>query len=100
MRYLKPKAQSTLEYVILLGVVVAALIAMNVYIKRSTEGKLRESTDQIGEQYDAGNTDSSYVTTTYSQQNEKTSKGGGSVTTIDSSQNKTGTENVLAWSGK
>ncbi len=97
MSYLRTKAQSTLEYVILLGVVVAALIAMNVYIKRSAEGRLRESTDQIGEQYDAGNTESTYKTVTHSSQTEVSSKGGASTTTISSNQTRTGNERVLKW---
>jgi hypothetical protein len=46
------KAQSTLEYAIIVSVVVGALLAMQVYMKRGIQGKMRESTDQIGEQFD------------------------------------------------
>jgi hypothetical protein len=52
----KIKAQSTLEYAIVIAVVVAALLAMQIYMKRGVQGKLHESADQIGEQFDAGNT--------------------------------------------
>lgn len=48
---LNKKAQSTLEYALLIGVVVAGLVAMQLYMKRGYQGKLRESSDQIGEQY-------------------------------------------------
>lgn len=48
--------QSTLEYAVIITVVVAALLAIQIYIKRSVQGKLRESTDQIGEQFFANNT--------------------------------------------
>jgi len=52
MRFrLDRRAQSTLEYALLIGVIVAGLIAMQMYLKRGYQGKLRESTDQIGEQY-------------------------------------------------
>jgi uncharacterized protein (UPF0333 family) len=89
------RGQSTLEYVILLGFVVAALIAMGVYMKRGFQGKLRESTDQVGEQYDPMHTTSDYTTTSSMTQTEVTSSGGVSTTTIsDNTQTKTGSETV------
>ena len=101
MFYTRVKGQSTLEYVILLGFVVAALIAMGVYMKRGTEGKLRESTDQIGDQYDAKNTKSEYTTVSHMKQTENVTAGGGSVIKIatpeDNIQTKTGNETVVAW---
>lgn len=57
------KGQSILEYAMIIAVVVAGLLAMNIYMRRGVEGKLRESTDNIGEQYEAGETTSNYVTT-------------------------------------
>jgi uncharacterized protein (UPF0333 family) len=52
LRYLsKKKAQTTLEYAILIGVIVAGLIAMQVYLKRGYQGKLRASADDIGQQF-------------------------------------------------
>lgn len=50
------KAQSTLEYAIITAVVVGALLAMQIYIKRGMEGRMRSSTDSIGEQFSAGST--------------------------------------------
>jgi hypothetical protein len=41
-----------LEYAVIVSVAVAALLAMNVYMKRANEGKLRESSDRLGEQFD------------------------------------------------
>jgi len=97
MLKLTRKGQSTLEYVILLGFVIAALIAMGIYMKRGVQGKLRESTDQIGEQYSAGHTTSDYTTTTDMAQNEVVSSGGVSNTTITKNQQiKTGSETVAA----
>lgn len=56
------RGQSTLEYAVVIAVVVGALVAMQYYIKRGVQGKLRESSDQIGEQYSAGNVTSKYTT--------------------------------------
>jgi uncharacterized protein (UPF0333 family) len=59
---MRRKGQSTLEYAVLIAVVVGALLAMQIYMKRGIQGKLRQSADQIGEQYSAGHTTSNYVT--------------------------------------
>ncbi|MFH1771299.1 MAG: hypothetical protein ABH872_00610 [Candidatus Omnitrophota bacterium] len=45
------KSQSTLEYALLIGVVVGALLTMQTYIKRSIQGRLVTVGDQIGDQY-------------------------------------------------
>ena len=45
------KAQSILEYTVLIMCVVAGLIAMQIYVKRSIEGRLRQASDEIGEHY-------------------------------------------------
>ena len=98
MLYTRAKGQSTLEYVILIGFVVAALIAMGVYMKRGAEGRLRESTDQIGDQYDALNTSSNYITTVSMRQTTTSTNTGASNTTIDdNTQNRTGGETVGNW---
>ena len=49
---LNRRAQSTLEYAIIIAVVMAGLWLMQNYVKRGFQGKMKESTDQIGEQYD------------------------------------------------
>lgn len=56
------KGQGTLEYAILIAVIVGALLMMQHYMKRGVQGKMRESADNIGEQYSAGNTTSTYTT--------------------------------------
>lgn len=45
------KAQSTLEYAVLVAIVVAALLSMQIYIKRGLQGGFRVSADNFGEQY-------------------------------------------------
>lgn len=50
--YLRKKAQSTAEYVIVLGLIIGAVIAMQTYVKRGLQGRVRDAvefTDQ-GEQ--------------------------------------------------
>ncbi len=48
----KRKAQSTLEYAILIVIVIGALITIQTYIKRGIQGRLRQATDDIGDQWD------------------------------------------------
>ncbi len=97
MSCLKTKAQSTLEYVILIGVVVAALIAMGIYMKRGAQGQLRQAADQIGEQYSAGLTTSNYLVTSKQTQREVLSNSGRTETQINSEQTRTGNETVKTW---
>lgn len=59
---MKRRGQSTLEYAVVIAVVLAALIAIQIYVKRGIQGKLRSSTDQIGEQYSAGKMTSTFTT--------------------------------------
>lgn len=58
----KKKGQSTLEYAVLIVIIIAALLAMNQYIKRGLQGRLKSATDDIGDQFSPGNTN--YVKTT------------------------------------
>jgi hypothetical protein len=66
------KGQSVLEYAIILSVVVAGVVAMNIYMKRASEGHLRGSADRIGEQYSADNT--IYTRVTNQPQGTKTTE--------------------------
>lgn len=52
-------AQATLEYVLVIGVVAAAIIAILIFVSRGFQGNLRVQADQMGEQYAPGgmNTD-------------------------------------------
>lgn|GEM_PF-833025 len=59
---IKKKGQSTLEYSVVIAVIVGALLAMQIYIKRGYEGRLRASIDSVGSQYEAGRTTSRVVT--------------------------------------
>ena len=45
------KGQSTLEYAILIIIIIAALITLQAYIKRGVQGRLQSSTDTVGDQF-------------------------------------------------
>jgi len=51
------RAQSTLEYILMIGSLAAVLIIMGAYMKRGFQGNVRALSDQLGEQYSPGNMD-------------------------------------------
>lgn len=67
LQYLnRKKGQSTLEYAILIVIIIGALLTLQVYIKRGIQGRLKSATDDVGEQYttaDSGNYIKTVVTT-------------------------------------
>jgi Flp pilus assembly pilin Flp len=74
------KAQSTLEYALIIAAVVGALVAINAYMKKGVQGRLKESTDQIGKQFDA----SGSFTSAWK------SEGSGTTTTTETRDTSTG----------
>jgi Flp pilus assembly pilin Flp len=50
------RGQSTLEYAVLVVVIIGALLTIQVYIKRGVQGRLKSAADDIGDQYSDGNT--------------------------------------------
>ena len=50
------KGQSTLEYAVLIIIIIVALLSIQVYIKRGIQGRLKSASDDIGDQYSNGNT--------------------------------------------
>lgn len=58
------KGQGILEYAMILSVVVAVIVAIQIYVKRALEGKFKQSADQIGEQF---TTNAAYTVQTISQ---------------------------------
>ncbi len=59
----RKKGQSTLEYAVLIIIVIGALLSVQVYIKRGIQGRLKSAADDIGSQYSDGNTNLLKVTT-------------------------------------
>jgi uncharacterized protein (UPF0333 family) len=72
---LNKRGQSTLEYGVLIAIIVGALLVMQVYIKRGVQGKLRQATDDIGSQFSPGYT--TYTSTTRSGANSTENIAGG-----------------------
>ena len=52
----RKRGQSTLEYAILIIIIIGALLSIQVYIKRGIQGRLKSATDDIGDQFSVGNT--------------------------------------------
>lgn len=67
---MRKTGQSTLEYALIIAVVLGALLAMNNYMRRGVQGRLRSSADSIGDQFSAGNT--TYKTVTQQTTDNKT----------------------------
>lgn len=45
LRRLSKRAQTTAEYAILIALVVGAVIAMQIYVRRSIQGKIKDAAD-------------------------------------------------------
>lgn len=88
--------QSTVEYAVLAAVVVGALLAMQIYIKRGSMGKLRAAADQMGEQFTPLNTTSTFVTSSTVTKVDTVSPTGVSTSTLSApdTQTRTGSETV------
>jgi hypothetical protein len=101
--FLNRKAQSVLEYSVLIAIVIAALLAIQIYVKRGVQGRMRSASDDIGEQFDARKTSYTYTTSRTSTTKEeidagisntfmgKDGKGAAEVVF------RNGTENVATW---
>ena len=68
---IKNRGQSTLEYAILVVVVIVALIGIQAYLKRGISGRMRDSADQIGDQFSPEYTQYNFVTDSYAVINEE-----------------------------
>jgi len=69
------KGQSVLEYSLLVAAIIAGLLLTQTYVKNAFQGKVKESADEMGKQFDAANA-GDYVT---SWQNA----GAGTTTTLE-----------------
>lgn len=87
MVILNKKAQSTLEFAMLILVVVAALLVMQRYMNKAMQGRIRSSADEVGSQFDiAGSTVDSSGSSTRNQTETATTF------TATTSQNQSGNE--------
>lgn len=93
-RLFRKKAQSTAEYAIILALVIGAVTAMQIYIKRGMQGKIKDVVDYkgvvdqglgsaserfsfSGNQYEPGQTSSKVASERERSETEAQLKGGG-----------------------
>ena len=118
MPRLMRKGQSTAEYAIVIGLVIAAVVGMQVYVKRGSQGKFKDASDACVT-LDKGGTDDSgvmYGANCYTQyepqysitpnmvstrdatETATTDKGGGVTRAIvgNETSSRTGTQETLA----
>ena len=94
LQYLNQKrGQSTLEYAVLIVVFIGALLTIQVYLKRSIQGKLKSTADDIGDQYSDGNTNE-IKTTIRNSVTSETDTGGNTSSVINTEKTNT-TDNAL-----
>ncbi len=95
LQYLNQKrGQSTLEYAVLIVVIIGALLTIQVYIKRGVQGRLRSAADDIGDQYSDGNTNVIKKVTRFSNTQETFNAGSSSSVILGNELTNT-TENSI-----
>ena len=77
----RKKGQSTLEYAILIIIIIGALLSIQVYIKRGIQGRLKQAADDIGDQFSPGQTNVT-STMTVSSSTEDTFNAGQTSSTL------------------
>jgi Flp pilus assembly pilin Flp len=96
LQYLNQKrGQSTLEYAVLIVVIIGALISIQVYLKRGIQGRFKSSADDIGDQYSDGNTNVIKTTVTNSSSLQLFNAGVGSTVLTGPGEQTSTTENSL-----
>lgn len=86
LRRKQKKGQSTLEYAVLIVIVIGAMLSMSQFIKRGIQGRLRSSADDIGDQFTPGGTSVNYFRSTNSAIRETASQAGFSRSMINAEQ--------------
>jgi hypothetical protein len=99
------KGQSTAEYAIVIGLVIAAAVAMQIYVKRSLQAKVKDAVDYNDpaatmlstSQYEPYYLSSDMTNTRKESTTAATTTGGGVTRTINEDEaNRTGTQNISA----
>ena len=101
----KRLGQSTAEYAIVIGLVIAAALAMQIYVKRGLQGKVKDAVDykDSGDsvtgkttQYEPYYTQSSMSSTQAATNKENVATGGGVSRTEETTATRTGTQKINA----
>lgn len=95
---LNRKGQSTLEYALIIAVVVGGLLLMQHYVRRGYAGRLKSASDEMGEQYDPTTYTGNFTVTQHSKAEQKVLDRETKTTQLEDQTNvKTGSETVGAW---
>ena len=96
LQYLNQKrGQSTLEYAVLIVIIIGALLTIQIYIKRGVQGRLKSAADDIGDQYSDGNTNSIQTTIRNSNTSETFQAGNSSSTILGKGEITNETDNSV-----
>jgi len=96
LQYLNQKrGQSTLEYAVLIVVIIGALLSIQVYIKRGVQGRLKSAADDIGDQYSDGNTNVIKITRTESNTEETFNAGNSTYNLLNGEITNTTTNSII-----
>lgn len=97
------KAQSTAEYAIVIGLVIAAAVAMQVYVKRGLQGRIHDAVSHqdtdtgamfTGNQYEPYYLGSDMTSTRSAQEGEVVGTGGTVNRTRNEETTRTGTQTI------
>lgn len=111
LRKLNRRGQNTAEYAILIGVIVAAAIAMQIYVRRGMQARIKDAVDYSrtnpgtdvfnSSQYEPYYMDQSMETTSTSDSAESIKTGGGITRTIANEfTSRKGTITYGNWTGQ
>ena len=78
----RQQGQSTLEYAVLIIIIIGALLSIQIYIKRGIQGRLKQATDDIGSQFSPGNTSVNRNVSTTSNTSQTSHQNTGNATNI------------------
>ncbi len=102
----RKKGQSTLEYAVLIIIIIGALLSIQVYIKRGIQGRLKQAADDSGDQYADGSTSVNKTTGTRSQTRETSYQTGtttsyiGNETTFEYTNSEINNTEIEYWGKK
>jgi len=89
------RGQSTLEYAVLIVVIIGALLTIQVYIKRGVQGRLKSASDDIGDQYSQGNQNELTVTNRFTNTEDSYVTGQASSNLITETTNVVGNTAIM-----
>lgn len=100
------RGQSTAEYAILIGLIVAAAVAMQTYVKRGLQGRVKDAVDTMATstgdlggttQYEPYYLESNFDNTRGSTETENVQEGGGVIRDVARGHSeRTGTQTIKA----